>query len=102
MVPFDFDWAGVVSPPYVYPAPDIPIENVRERYYMGVCRDNDRLTPVFEHFLAKKDEIYGLYRNEPALTEEQRERVLAYFDEFYEIITDEELAKRHIRDACKM
>jgi len=102
VVPFDFDWAGVVSPPYVYPAPDIPIENVRERYYMGVCRDNDHLTPVFEHFLAEKDEIYDLYRSEAALSEEHRERVLAYFDEFYEIITDEELAKERIRTACKV
>jgi len=102
VVPFDFDWAGVVDPPYVYPAPDIPIENVRERYYMGVCRDTDHLTAVFDRFVEKKDEIYDLYRNEQALSQEQRERVLAYFDEFYEIITNEELAKRHVRDACKV
>jgi hypothetical protein len=102
VVPFDFDWAGVVNSPYVYPAPDIPIENVRERYYMGVCRDTDHLTPVFEYFVAKKDEIYALYRNERALAQEQRERVLAYFDEFYEIITNEDLAHRHIRGRCKV
>ncbi len=102
VVPFDFDWSGVVNVPYSYPAPDLPIANVRERYYMGVCRLTDHLTPVFEYFVEKKDEIYDLFRNEPALGQEPREQALAYFDEFYEIITDEELAKQHIRDACKM
>jgi hypothetical protein len=102
VVPFDFDWSGVVAPPYAYPAPDVPIANVRERYYMGVCRLTDHLTAVFEYFVEKKDEIYKLYRNEAALGQEQQEQVLAYFDEFYEIITDESLAQRQIRDACKM
>jgi hypothetical protein len=102
VVPFDFDWAGIVSAPYAYPAPDLPISDVSERHYMGVCRLTDHLTPVFEYFLAKKQEIYDLFRNEKALAPEQRDRVLAYFDEFYEIITDEHLAQQHIRDACKM
>ena len=69
---------------------------------MGVCRLTDHLTPVFEYFVEKKDEIYDLFRNEPALGQKPLEQALAYFDEFYEIITDEELAKQHIRDACKM
>jgi hypothetical protein len=102
VIPFDFDWAGVVSTPYTYPAPDIPIENVRERYFMGVCRVPDHLNGVFQYFVEKKEEIYDLYRNEQALAQHQRERVLAYFDEFYETITDERLADRHIRATCKM
>ena len=102
VVPFDFDWSGLVAAPYAYPAPDIPLDNLRERYYMGVCRLTDHLTAVFEYFVEKKDEIYDLFRNEPALGQAQREQALAYFDEFYEVITDERLAKQHIRDACKM
>jgi hypothetical protein len=102
VIPFDFDWSGVVAPPYAYPAPDVPISSVRERYYMGVCRVGDHLSPVFDYFVEKKDEIYDLYRNEQALGQEQLQQVLAYFDEFYEIITDERLAQIHIRDACKL
>jgi hypothetical protein len=89
----------VVNPPYLYLAPDIPIENVRERYYMGVCRMTDHLTPVFAYFVEKKEEIYDLYRNEPALSPKQLEQTPDNFDEFSEIITNEELATEHIRAA---
>ncbi len=102
VVPFDFDWSGVVAAPYATPAPDIPITNVRERFYMGVCRWNDHLTAVFEHFVQLKGAIYDLYRNEEALTPEHRERTLRYYDEFYAIITDKTLAQNQIRDACRL
>ncbi len=102
VVPFDFDWAGIVSSPYAKPAPDVPIADVRERFYMGGCRPTDHLTPVFQRFIELKDEIYNLYRNEPRLAPERRDQVLAYFDEFYTTITDEHLAKERIRQACRM
>jgi len=101
VIPFDFDWSGVVAPPYAHPTPDVPIDDVRERYYLGACRLTDHLTAVFEYFVEKKDEIYELYRNEQSLSQEKRAEVLAYFDDFYEIITDERLAQEQIRDRCK-
>ncbi len=102
VVPFDFDWAGAVAPPYAKPAPDVPTDDVRERFYMGVCRMTDHLTAVFQHFLAHKDAIYQLYRSEAALGAEQRDRLLAYYDEFYETIADDRLAQQRIRDACRL
>ncbi len=102
VVPFDFDWSGAVAPPYAKPAPDVPTDDVRERFYMGVCRMTDHLTAVFQHFVEHKDAIYQLSRNETALGAEQRDRLLAYYDEFYETITDDRLAQQRIRDACRL
>jgi hypothetical protein len=102
VVPFDFDWAGIVSSPYAKPAPDVPIQDVRERFYMGGCRPTDHLTPVFQHFIELKDEIYDLVRNESRLAPERREQLLAYFDDFYATISDDRLAEERIRQACRM
>jgi hypothetical protein len=62
----------------------------------------DHLTAVFQHFLEHRDAIYELYRSEAALESEQRDRLLAYYDEFYDTITDEHLAQQRIRDACRI
>ena len=102
VVPFDFDWSGVVAAPYAKPAPDVPTADVRERFYMGVCRWNDHLTAVFERFVRLKEPVYDLYRNEKALTPEHRESTLRYYDEFYAVITNESQAQQQIREACRL
>ena len=37
-VAFDFDFAGVINTPYATPSKQIPIVQVRQRYFKGSCR----------------------------------------------------------------
>ncbi|MFC2096584.1 hypothetical protein ACFLQ3_02680 [Bacteroidota bacterium] len=39
-VPYDFDFAGLVNADYANPAEVLDIENVTERYFLGLCRPN--------------------------------------------------------------
>ena len=36
---YDFDWAGTVNARYAEPAPSLSIRNVRERIFLGFCRE---------------------------------------------------------------
>jgi len=99
-VPWDFDWSGVIAPPYAKPDARLPIQSVRQRLFRGSCRTADELAAVFAPFQAKKDSIYSLYQNEPALTPKSREQTLRYYDEFYKTISDPRAIKREFLQVC--
>lgn len=87
-VPYDFDWSGVIDAPYARPDYRLPIKTVRERLFRGYCRTREELAPVFKLFNDKKDQIYGLYRNQQGLDPKVRDDALKYYDEFYKTIND--------------
>jgi len=43
VVPYDFDWCGIVNAPYAVPAEHLPIESVSTRLYRGFCRPDAEL-----------------------------------------------------------
>lgn len=100
-VPYDFDWSGVISAPYARPQPILGIRSVRERRYWGVCRPREQLDAVFPEFVARREAIYGLVRAQPDLDPERMERMLEYFDDFYDVIGDPRKVTREMEDRCR-
>lgn len=99
-VPYDFDWSGVIGTVYAKPDARLPIQSVRQRLFRGVCRTPEAFAALFALFQAKKDTIYALYRNEPALTAKTRDAVLRYYDEFFKTIGDARAIKREFLQTC--
>ena len=89
-VPVDFDLAGVIAPPYAQPNEALGVQRVGDRVFRGTCRPRDELDAALSRFSERKDDIYALYRSFPLLEDERRERTLAYYDEFFDIIGDEQ------------
>jgi hypothetical protein len=106
-VPYDFDIAGVIDARYAnsvyqpHRREQLSIRTVRERRYRGLCVFQPSLPTAIEVFNQKREEIYDLYRQQPALDPELLQRNLNYFDEFYDIINDEEKVKREIENWCR-
>ena len=100
-VPYDFDWTGVVDAPYAEPHPDLRLRSVRQRLYRGLCLPDEILSDAFATFNERKDAIYAVYLNEPALEDRYRKRTIEYFDEFYEIINDAGKARSQIISRCR-
>jgi hypothetical protein len=100
-VPYDFDWSGVVSAPYARPADVLGIRNVRERRFWGVCRPPEDWAALFPVFRERRDAIFDLYRLQPDLDVKRREKALAYLDEFYGLIGDEDEALRIFASECR-
>jgi len=100
-VPYDFDWSGLVNARYARPDPSIGTRSVRDRVYRGICRPDDLLERTLEIFVAKRDTLYALVRDQEGLEDRELERALEYLDDFYEIITDPRKAKREMADRCR-
>jgi len=99
-VPYDYDWSGVIYPPYAVPDSRLGIRTVRERLYRGYCRTAAELAPHFAVFNAVKDSIYALYRGQEGLEQGRVEEALKYYDEFYRTINDPRRVKRAFIDSC--
>lgn len=92
-VPYDFDFSGIVNSVYAAPSTKFNIKSVEERLYRGYERPVEDLQRVFDYIITKKEEILSLYQNSE-LSDKQKERALNYLEEFFEIISDENLIKR--------
>jgi hypothetical protein len=95
-VPFDFDWSGVIAPPYARPAPILAIRSVRERVYRGFCQGPTDLEPVLARFEALRDTISALYRAIPGLWPRNLDQTLRYYGEFYRTIGDRNYFARKV------
>ena len=101
-VPYDFDWASLVNAPYAVPNEKLAIESIHDRLYRGYKRTAKDLEYIFREFRMKKDALYDLYINCPYLDDRERERVLNYFDEFYEIIDNPKKVKSEFIDRARV
>jgi hypothetical protein len=99
-VPYDFDWSGVVAPPYANPDARLPIRTVRERLFRASCRRPEQLTGVLAQFNARRDSIYALYRGQAGLDPGRVRQALRYYDEFYRTINDPRSARREFGVNC--
>jgi hypothetical protein len=99
-VPVDFDVAGVIAPPYAQPNEALGVRRVGDRVFRGACRPRDELDAALSLFAERKDDIYALYRSFPLLEDERRERALAYYDEFFDIIGDSQRIEREFTARC--
>jgi hypothetical protein len=100
-VPYDFDWSGVIAPPYARPDARLGITSVRQRLYRSGCRSAEEFAPIFTRFLANKDTIYALYRAQPGLEEKAVKQTLDYYDDFYKVITDSRATRREMMPLCQ-
>jgi hypothetical protein len=101
-VPYDFDYSGAVNTPYATPNPVLPIKNVRQRHFRGFCSDAEHFTRVFALLNEKKPAIYALYDDGigKLLRLDVANDTKKYFDEFYRIINNRELAQTEIISRC--
>jgi hypothetical protein len=86
VVPYDFDFSGLVNANYAIPNPDLGIETVAERLYRGFPRTVDELERTTELFKVRKAAVYDLVKNFTYIREKERGIMLKYLDEFYDVI----------------
>jgi hypothetical protein len=99
-VPYDFDWAGAVDPPYAVPHPDLGTRDVRERVFISPCLTEYDIERAIAMFNDRRDAIYSLYSGLSALDERSRERSREYIDEFYEVLSDPRAVRREFVRTC--
>ena len=100
VVPYDFDYAGLLDTRYAVPDKKLGIAGVRDRLYRGPCKTEAELEPVLERFRAKKADTLALYDSIPELKESNRKQARQYLEEFYSVIERKDRVKKVLIDGC--
>jgi hypothetical protein len=99
-VPYDFDFSGAVDARYADPPEDLPIRSVTDRHFNSYCRPELEFESLSAFFNGKKAEIIALYEGFDLLEEDTRNDVLEFYEEFWEMMEDEEKLEREILRDC--
>jgi len=83
IVPYDFDYSGLVDADYAIPFEDLGIESVRERKYVGICRTEDIFVNALKEFTDKKEALYKVINDFQLLNEKEKSKMIGYLDSFY-------------------
>lgn len=83
IVPYDFDYAGLVDAEYAVPYETLPIKSVRERLYLGICRTKEEYRNSLKEFLEKKEKFYSVINNFPYLSSRSKKEIINYLNDFY-------------------
>jgi hypothetical protein len=100
-VPYDFDYAGLVDAQYAAPATALPIQDVTERFFLGVCENNVSLDTVAEEFVQLKSRILGTIENFPYMNDRNRKSAYTYIDNFYRTYRNEGSLVHTLTRTCK-
>lgn len=102
VIPYDFDYAGLVNAPYAVPKEDLMIASVRERYYKGFARTMDELLKAVDIFKAKKDSLLLIINNFQLLNKQVKNEMTRYIQEFFQIINDKKSVRSFFIDNARI
>jgi len=85
VVPFEFDYSGLVNADYAVPNENLPVKTVRERLYMGMCRSEEVYKNEVREFAEKKDEFYKLINDFQYLNPGSKEDMINYLNGFFDM-----------------
>lgn len=86
VVPYDFDYSGVVSASYAVNDERVNQKYLGERVVLSGFTDEASFQGTANYFLAKEDAIFNICINFTLLEERERTQVIKYLQSFYDII----------------
>lgn len=99
-VPYDFDYAGIVDADYAVHSPDIPLKDVKERFFLGLCCGAALYQQVFDDFIARKNAILLRCEKYPGLSYNSEQDIQSFLKEFYKILENPRHAQKEIVEHC--
>jgi len=89
IVPYDFDYAGIINNDYASPPENLPIAHVTDRYFMDKSIQLGELKAAINYFIGIEADIHDQINNASYLTEGSRKRMNNFIKSFYSIIRNE-------------
>lgn len=83
VVPHDFDGTGVVNAIYSVPASQSGLKSIRERTFLGVCRNREIFLEDLKKFRDKKKEIYSVIYSFSELDQKSKKDITDFLTQFY-------------------
>jgi hypothetical protein len=101
VVPYDFDYCGLVNAYYAVPAEILNIEKVTQRLYRGYPRSMEELQAAIAVYINQKENIYKMINGFEPLSEKYKKEVIAFLDDFYKIISDNKRVQTEFIDKAR-
>lgn len=99
-VPYDFDYTGLVDAYYATPSEELTIKSVRERYYLGPCRDDAEYEAAIEHLNQCREEIFQLVSDFEYLEQKEKDQVLSYLEQYFQLSENYKAIKFSLQKSC--
>lgn len=84
LVPYDFDYSGLVNPDYAPQPTHLGIRSLRERVYLGFPHPAPQLQRAYEQLLHLQPAFYALIKACPGLKKAVRREMQKYVESFYD------------------
>ncbi len=94
VIPYDFDFSGMVAAPYSRADVRLGQKTVRDRVFLGQSKTLEEMTPAIRYFLSKKEEILETVDNFSELDATPKEDIYLFLSEFFTLMEDEKAAKK--------
>ncbi len=88
VIPYDFDFSGIVNVSYLRLAEHLNQKSARQRIFQGAITEQSDLKSNFKRFEKKKSELLSLISNFELLPKPSRKNIKKYIESFYEDIAD--------------
>jgi hypothetical protein len=82
-VPYDFDYCGLVDASYATPGENLGIKSVKDRYFLGLCREDDDYLEAMEKINDHREEILQLVGGFEYLGERERSEIIHYLESYF-------------------
>lgn len=83
IVPYDFDFSGLVNADYAHPFESLPIKSIRERLYLGLCRSEEEFTEALKEFSSKKEDFFRTIREFSYISERSKKDMIEFLNGFF-------------------
>lgn len=84
IVPYDFDFSGMVDANYAIPNNNVGLTSVQQRAFLGDTTNITDLEVIQDYFTRKKDRLYDIINNCKYLNRAERQNVVNYLNTYYE------------------
>jgi hypothetical protein len=100
-VPYDFDYTGLVNPPYADPPAEMGIHHITARIYRGFPRTIEEIEASVALFIQNEDKILSIVKNADFLLDRNKKEMLDFLSEFFETIKNKKSLKRTFIDEAR-
>ena len=100
-VPYDFDYSGIVDSHYAIPGDNLGITSVRQRYYLGLCREDLEYQAAMDHIQGLREEILELVESFPYLGKKHKNDMLGYLEDYFISASRPSFIRQNLRSTCR-
>ncbi len=100
-VPYDFDYSGLVDASYAIPGENLGVKSVRERYYLGPCREVEDFLKAIEEINQHRAEIMQVVNDLEYLDQKHKKAVLTYLEAYFAEAGTEHQLKQSLQKTCR-